>query len=81
MTERTEQELLKEAIFVQDACNLSGVAHSFSRAMSELRRLHPNEGTDFFNRHPVAVLYASKIASLTCCDDNFSEAYKVATQV
>ena len=57
----------KNALWAQDACNLSGVAHSFSRVMSkiwdEADRL--GKGTDWVNTHPIAVLYASKIASLS----------------
>lgn len=61
---RTIDELLKEAYDVQDACNLSGVVHSFSRAMTELRENGINN-TEELNTHPVCVLYADKIASLT----------------
>jgi hypothetical protein len=67
---RTEQELIKEAIQVQDACNLSGVVHSFSRAMSRLWAIThadggENKGTEWVNTHRVARLYASKIQSLS----------------
>ena len=68
MKKRTEQELIKEAIMVQDACNLSGVVHSFSRAMQELWRLareSGGKGTDWVNTHKVCRLYADKIKSLT----------------
>jgi hypothetical protein len=64
---RTEQELIQEAILVQNACNLSGVVHSFSRAISRLWVI-ANEtggrGTDWINRHRVSRLYADKIQSL-----------------
>ena len=51
------------AVAIQDACNLSGVVHSFAEAMSALCA----EGldTESRNRHPIAVLFSSKIASLT----------------
>lgn len=65
---RTLKELAKEALDVQDACNLSGVVHAFSRAMTDLGQ-HV-QGTEARNRHPVAILYASKIASLTGCEDS-----------
>ncbi len=59
-------ELAKEALAVQDACNLSGVVHSFSRTMTRLRELlGPKAGTDEINHHPISVLWASKIESLT----------------
>ncbi len=65
---RTEAELVKEAIQVQDACNLSGVVHSFSRAMNRLwalAREGEGKGTDWINTHRVSRLYASKIQSLS----------------
>jgi len=68
---RTESELITEALNVQDACNLSGVVHSFSRAMTDLWALAKEakegefKGTEWVNTHRVARLYASKIKSLT----------------
>ena len=65
---RTMQDLCRAAVAVQNACNLSGVVHSFSRDISRLRELlneEPNFSTTKLNQHPVSVLYASKIASLT----------------
>jgi hypothetical protein len=73
---RTINELAKEALGVQDACNLTGVLHSYSRAMTDLREIARAEGwesTDKLNTHPVAVLYSSKISSLT--GDDFAKAY------
>lgn len=78
---RTIRELAKEAIAVQDACNLSGVVHSFSRAISDLREIARAEGwesTDKINQHPICVLYADKIASLTIHMSGFSQAYEWA---
>lgn len=64
---RTEKELILEALAAQNACNLSGVVHSFSRAMSRLWRIADEsggKGTDWINTHRVAKLYADKILSL-----------------
>jgi hypothetical protein len=77
---KTMQQLCRDAILVQDACNLSGVVHSFSAAMTDLRAhlsTQPDFSTDKLNRHPVAQMYASKIASLTGCEDarSFTNAY------
>lgn len=63
---KTIQEVAKEAIQVQDACNLSGVVHSFSRAMETIwseARLQ-NHGTEWVNTHPIVTLYIDKLASL-----------------
>jgi hypothetical protein len=56
----------KDAITVQDACNLSGVVHSFSAIVSRIweEARMKNEGTDWVNGHPICVLFASKIADL-----------------
>ncbi len=55
-----------DAVQVQNACNLCGVAQSFAAALvdvyEEARRL--GLGTDYVNRHPIARLYADKIAAL-----------------
>lgn len=77
---RTIKELAKEALDVQDACNLSAVVHTFSKVVTELRELMRDVGTfstDNFNRHPIIIMYSSKIASL-CGSENateFSSAY------
>lgn len=74
----------QDAINVQDACNLSGVVHSFSRVMhliwEEAREL--NQGTEYVNRHPIAVMYSNKIASLTGSDlsDEFSSACRICEE-
>lgn len=75
---RTIKDLAREALEVQSACNLSGVVHSFSRCMTELRTLLEAEGkfsTDKLNQHPICIMYSSKIASLTASDDKFISAY------
>jgi hypothetical protein len=75
---KTIQQLASEALSVQNACNLSGVVHSFSRALTDLRANLPNAGTDEINNHPISLLYASKIESLTTCSayKRFSNAYE-----
>lgn len=76
------QKLAKEALAVQNACNLSGVVHSFSRAMTELREVlskEPDFSTEKLNQHPIAILFSSKIASLTGSEQykRFSDAYSI----
>ena len=67
------KQLYKNALNVQDACNLSGIVHSFSRDIARLRELNPGMGTAEINQHAICVLYSNKIRSLA--GDNFSEAY------
>lgn len=64
MEPRTIQDAAKDAIAVQDACNLSGVVRSFAELMPVVREHVKAQGTDAINRHPVCVLFASKIADL-----------------
>jgi hypothetical protein len=76
------KDVAKNAIFAQDACNLSGVVRSFARdteVLWEVARLL-NEGTEFVNRHPVSVLYSNKISALSGSEDfeTFSKAYSEA---
>lgn len=66
-TDQRVVKLMEEAEMVQNACNLSGVVHSFSRGVSTLWEVarEQGQGTDWVNTHPYCVLYASKIAHLT----------------
>lgn len=79
ITDQKLNKLLIDAYQVQDACNLSGVVHSFSRAISQLRELYPNEGTDFINHHPVCQMYADKIRDLSI-NDNLINAFGLGRQ-
>ena len=66
----------KTAIVIQDACNLSGVVHAFSDILS--RMCDAGLDTDARNRHPISIMFADKIASLSgvlAGGDIFSIAY------
>ncbi len=52
-------KLAREALAVQDACNLSGVVLSWARAISALRSLGERD------EHPINQLWADKVAHLT----------------
>jgi hypothetical protein len=72
---RTMKELAQEALDVQNACNLSGVVHSFARAMTDLRAVAEAEGwagTQNINTHPICQLWADKIADLTGRDGAYN---------
>lgn len=84
---RTLQQLADEAIAVQDACNLSGVVHGFSRAITRLRELigsEPDFSTDKLNHHPICIMWADKIAdlsgqrSMSACSAAQDTCYKLA---
>ncbi len=59
------QKIAKFTLMVQNAVNLSGVVRDFATVITQLRALLPKLGTDEINTHPVCVLWADKIASLT----------------
>lgn len=80
---RSISELATEALQVQDACNLSGVVHSFSRAISRLRVLLDAEGkggTSNLNMHPICQLWADKIRSLAGSQE-YSDAYRIVSEL
>lgn len=66
----TEAQLIKEALDVQNACNLSGVAQSFAEAICRLWVLaHQNDlqkqtSTAGINQHIVCKLFVSKMLDL-----------------
>jgi len=56
----------QNALDVQDACNLSGVVHSFSEDVTKLfhESCAAGLGTEYVNRHPVVRLYLEKLCQL-----------------
>jgi hypothetical protein len=78
----TYRELAQQSLDIQDACNLSGVVHAFSRGMDVLwveAREGEGKGTDWVNQHPIVTLFLDKLASLNrtqCfCDSAVPDAY------
>lgn len=59
---RTLSELAQEALDVQNACNIAGVARSFAKAVSDLTE--HTSGTDEWNRHPITRAWVSKMADM-----------------
>ena len=72
-------EAAKEAILVQDACNLSGIVHTFSEVLDTLwiEAARTGAGTLWINSHPVSKPFCYKIADLSKADsfEDFCEAY------
>ncbi len=62
---RTMKELAQMALDVQNASNLSGVVRSFAEVMTDLRANLPDLGTSELNRHPIAAMFACKVADMT----------------
>lgn len=59
---RTLKELAIEAIEMQNACNLCGLAQRFAKVMVELG--DHTKGTTERNTHPIVTLWLDKFASL-----------------
>ena len=74
----------RDAIQVQDACNLSGVVLAWARLMEKVcqEANETGKGTDWKNSHPINVLFASKVCDLTKSEDFsiYSQAYKVCEE-
>ena len=62
----TYKEAAEQALACQDACNLSGVAHTFAEAVSAVwdEAHERNEGTEWVNVHPICTLFIAKLQSL-----------------
>jgi hypothetical protein len=61
------QKHAQNALLVQSASNLSGIVHSFSAAMTAIweEAKKNGHGTEWVNKHPIAVLFAHQCAHLT----------------
>lgn len=79
----TYQEAAKQALDIQDACNLSGVAFSFARAMQavcdEASRI--GAGTNWKNYNPIVTLFLLKMAELNVCGSTLHHSYAVALRL
>lgn len=72
------QELAKEAIEIQDGCNLGGLVHGWSRSMKDLQELLRGEGTQAINEHPISKLWACKVHDLARMGISDSDEFSVA---
>ena len=71
-----------EALFVQSACNLSGVVFAFAKVMKKIcwEAQQRGYGTEWRNRHPISILYCEQIHHLACgahecLESDYSKAY------
>lgn len=80
-------EMCKEALDVQNACNLSGICHGLARRLpaiwEEARAM--NKGTEYVNTHPVVVLFLAQMVHLAkagCIDPQaYHKAYEACEAV
>lgn len=86
-TQLTLKNEAQRALDLQDACNLKGVIVSFTNARETiLDHGGRDKGTNWFNHHPIMVMYACKIAdlcglSIRSDPDTFSKSYKLCEQM
>jgi hypothetical protein len=61
------KEHWQQALDVQNACNLSGVLHSFNAVIDDVwAEAHEvGKGTDYVNTHPLVRLWVDKLAHLS----------------
>lgn len=68
----TLEGLAAEALQIQDACNLSGLAIRFAVVVVELRECLRSEtggvNTDDVNQHPIVTMWLAKMADLNRTD-------------
>ncbi len=83
-------DVYRKTLLMLDACNLGGIAHSFSKEIlpaiwEEIRAA--GGGTGQANRHPLAVLWTMKMIDLAIgeclcdrCLDAFGRAYRTVIE-
>lgn len=70
------KELAREVLDVQNASNLSGCVHTFSRAITRLREIAREEGwesTSKINQHPICIMWSIDILQTINGLDSFCE--------
>lgn len=72
--DRSLKQLAQEALDVQNASNLLGIANSFSKAMNRLRRVVDTTKVDI-RTHPITVLWVDKISDMTGRGSTFGASY------
>ena len=65
------RSIYRDAILVQSACNLSGVAHSLVEACQYLREIGGDSRT--IERDPAIVLFVAKLADLAGLDYHYPQ--------
>ena len=68
----------KEALLVQDACNMSGIARSLVKVIDTVRANGVTD-TSSINSHPAIQLFCDKMVDLARCRD--MDAYSIAYKI
>lgn len=75
-------EYYREALIIQDAVNLSGVLCTWMKVMKIIREAEDGQ-TAAINSHPINVLFAYKVATLTGQDfpnEVLNEAWRICRE-
>ena len=74
--------IYKEAIIVQDACNLSGVVYGLIKVIGEIRK-NGDPDTHAINTHPAVKLFCDKLVDLAEVREflEYSRAYEACKEM
>jgi hypothetical protein len=78
---KTLQDLAKEALRVQDACALRGVARGLVRAITDLEVTLLGLHSEELYQHPITQAWVSKLASLAGVPDNQSKIWQAVEDI
>ena len=75
------QQDYKDALLSQNACNLSGLAHSLATLTSRIwgEANQRKQGTEWVNRHPLIRLYLEQMVFLNCGSMIDGDSYRTAS--
>ncbi len=79
-------DIYRKTLLMLDACNLSGLAHSFSKEILPViwEEVRAAGGTEQVNTHPLSILWTMKMVDLAageCLCDRCLEAFRTAYRV
>lgn len=55
----------QDALYVQSACNLSGIVYSLDKVVIRVREEPDCTGTEFVNKHPIVKMYVWQLCWLS----------------
>jgi len=61
----TIQQWAQNVLGLQSSMRLDHVVYYFNCFMSDLKELYPSKPTEWYNHHPISLLFADKISSLS----------------
>lgn len=76
----TIKQAAQQALDIQDACNLSGVAFAYARCMQAIcdESIAGSHGTEWKNSHPIVTMFLLKMSELNGCGSTLHTSYDIA---